>query len=1253
MSLLNPWELIPKVNIKAPTIESAKALPKLAKVPPLVTRKATGLLGRFIPSPVKEVIPKAQQEEKFRAGLEEPAKKVGEFFARPVVAAAQAIMSRPETFKAMLTEPNKLMALKTILTEKPKDVAPIQNKYLGEEPVTGLKESKVVGGISKLLSKFTSKVGISEETTRRGVEATALPLLALFADPGLGSVGSKATKKLLEEGAAKLGKETLGKILKEEGAAGVERALKNVVEGVAGKVTGRNVIKRGVIESPFQEALPRETQNILKEVPTVPTEVKTVESLVPEAKLGEEVAVAGEKELVDKAGNIRMDKIAAPEDVKEVIRATAKASAPEIETATRGVVKQAETRRMAEQLGMTYDTILERKVGEAYNAEQMKAASDLMVRSADDVVKAETKYVESGMDEDLVDYMLTLNKHSMIQASVSGAKAEIGRALAIQKLTSQATKKQDLINNLFELMGGKEITEKIAKQLADAARIAKETGDYRAYYGLIRQFNKPSFGEKTYEFWLNSILSGIKTHVVNTTSNLYKAVTGVADRYAQALIELPLGSKKTVTFSEANQYAMGSIKGLTDGVARALKIIKYGPEPETLGKLDIRKLPAIGGMFGEVVRTPTKLLAAEDEFFKAISGTAEMYAQAYRTAYKEGKRGQSVLARAEELMLNPTEGMMKMVKQTELEATFQQDLGRMGKSIMTLRNTWPGVKYIIPFIKTPTNIFKTALKGSPLGFLETAAKIYKGAPTQEITKSAAQATVGSVIAAGLMLGYQQGIITGQRPSDPTKGEAFDRAGKLPTSIKIGDRYFSVARLEPLATIWNGIAGVAEMIDSGQDPSSAIASLTGIMVDQMGDKTFMQGLSEIFSVISARSPEERNYYIKRVIQNGITGFVPNVIAAPVQAIDPNVRDVRSDSIPDQMLNAIMVKLPWVNQLVPEKLDVFGYPIKKSGSILERMISPISTNVEKNDPLELEMDRLDVTLSQVDRGKTVGGVHGKLSYDMLRSFIKDEGQIGKALLTKMISLPGYQNMNDEDKANAIKTIMSDVRKMITEERTGELLLNVVGIDSKLDNQATVDQFNAAYKEIIATDEWKNLPPEEKIRMVIEDYSNMILKNAGADPRKREEVKESVQKADERQKETIDKKFDKIDVIWGTQENGKPTIAERHNNPGNLVYANQTGAKKGEYKGDGVYWARFKTPQKGLEALYKQIKLEQDRDLTLSEMMHKYAPSFENDTTGYIEKLVAETGYKPSDSTRGMNTEILTQLIVKFDSGTKIKF
>ena len=104
--------------------------------------------------------------------------------------------------------------------------------------------------------------------------------------------------------------------------------------------------------------------------------------------------------------------------------------------------------------------------------------------------------------------------------------------------------------------------------------------------------------------------------------------------------------------------------------------------------------------------------------------------------------------------------------------------------------------------------------------------------------------------------------------------------------------------------------------------------------------------------------------------------------------------------------------------------------------------------------------------------------------------------------------------------------------------------------------------------------------------------------------------------------------------------------NNNPGNLRFAGQDGAVKG--KGG---FARFNSPEDGLNALTNQIKLDASRGHTLSTFINKFAPPTENDTKLYIQQAMKALGVTKDTPISQIPLDKLTKFVAQKESSTKV--
>jgi len=96
--------------------------------------------------------------------------------------------------------------------------------------------------------------------------------------------------------------------------------------------------------------------------------------------------------------------------------------------------------------------------------------------------------------------------------------------------------------------------------------------------------------------------------------------------------------------------------------------------------------------------------------------------------------------------------------------------------------------------------------------------------------------------------------------------------------------------------------------------------------------------------------------------------------------------------------------------------------------------------------------------------------------------------------------------------------------------------------------------------------------------------------------------------------------------------PTVSQRCNNPGNLMYVGQPGAVPYPVTGtDGKVrkYARFRSVVDGWGGLKRQVQLDASRGLTLAEFINKYAPASDlNNPTSYAATVAKRLNVAVTD-------------------------
>ncbi|MBK7162642.1 MAG: hypothetical protein IPH79_09165 [Sphingomonadales bacterium] len=122
----------------------------------------------------------------------------------------------------------------------------------------------------------------------------------------------------------------------------------------------------------------------------------------------------------DFAGNINLTKLESPQDIARALAQTE--SRVGFDAATRGRVTQAETERLASELGMTADNLLTRRKGQALNAEEALAARQILAKSGNELVNMarKVKGMENPGDDVAADFQTAWVRHAAIQEQVAG-----------------------------------------------------------------------------------------------------------------------------------------------------------------------------------------------------------------------------------------------------------------------------------------------------------------------------------------------------------------------------------------------------------------------------------------------------------------------------------------------------------------------------------------------------------------------------------------------------------------------------------------------------------------------------------------------------------------------------------------------------------------------------------------------------------------------------------------------------------------
>lgn len=716
--------------------------------------------------------------------------------------------------------------------------------------------------------------------------------------------------------------------------------------------------------------------------------------------------------VVSKVGNVRVDKLDSPHDIGQALK-VADNVAGGFDAAKRGKISFAETQALAQDLGMTADDLIARRKGQAFNAEEAYAARAILAKSGSELVALARRIQRAGDDpgsELFATFQKALVRHTAIQEQVSGATAEAGRALSAFRMMANS---KDAPGRILEGMVNSGGGPGRLKQAADAIiDLEADPGNLNKF---IEKVNKPKLKDKLVEVWYNFLLSGPQTHVVNTLSNTLTSLGQIPEHAVAAGVgaarrALRRDAADRVLFSEVGARSVGLLQGTKEGLRMFATALRTGEPADFVTKLEHQGQKAVSGLKGEVLRLPSRFLTAEDELFKGIARRMELSGQAIRKASKEGLKGQEAKDRAAELMANPTDDMMLSALEYGRYATFQSKLGPFASKIAAATNEYPILKLVLPFVRTPTNLFKFFVERSPAAPLmrEFRKDFMAGGAKRDL--AIAKVMVGSGMGAVVAEMAGKGLITGSPPKDDNKRRLIEADGWQPYSVKIGDRYYSYKRLDPFALTIGAAADFATLSDGMTDKQldNQAGIITSSIIGNLSNKTWLSGVSDMLAALD--DPERFGSSFLKRLAGSMT--VPTGVAQIARSMDPVGRET-----PD-IASAIQNRLPGLSDNLLPKRDVWGQPIVSEGGVGPDILSPIWTKADKNDPITREALRVDATISKPQKGDLTAE-----QYDRLQEVA---GSVGRKWLGQLIASPEYQALDTESQADEIGDVMKRARK-----------------------------------------------------------------------------------------------------------------------------------------------------------------------------------------------------------------------------------
>jgi hypothetical protein len=676
-----------------------------------------------------------------------------------------------------------------------------------------------------------------------------------------------------------------------------------------------------------------------------------------------------------------------------------------ISDAKRGQITLATQKQMADALGLLPEDLIARQSGQALNAEQIIAAGQLMQASDERLLQLAIeaqKPTASAVDAMKVNEALIT--HMALIEQFLGASGEAGRALGALRVVHQQgpLSRARGLQVLLQEHGGEEGMKRLSQMITDLNAAGKPPGAINA--ALSRgwyRWSKDAIQEAT----AMGYLWRPTTQVRNIVGNVAMAIQQGIDRSAAEKFATVLGQEATVAPGEAMAYVRGQLSSLGEAFRTAGKAFTTGErqfEPLLTGTpieqaqargvsaasvAQQRRLSAAATQaftdspFGKVIdfvggvqRLPGRFLQAEDDFFKVIGYAGEIEAQAHRAAMAQGLAGKDYADAVATMISNPPENVKLAAVDHALYATFNNNPGKFASDIMRARNNFLPMYMMIPYVRTPTNLFRVAMEHSPIApaLEQWRADIASGGAAQSL--ALAKMATGSAAMALLYDFAHNGHLTGPMRGEKAYSEAQRGMGIRPMSVRIGKLNVEISGLGQLAPMIAFAGAVNELMankdihpegyDSIDEWSGAVGS---ILAYSTADQSYLQGLGKVFGAISDSAKTgaggAMGAYIRDLASSQMN-LIPGVgLARSVgSAMDPQQRQIAT------FMDALLYKdIPGLSDKLIPMRDVFGHEIAQQpagrGGQLYNYISPFRLSWQNDHPAFNEMVRLHTGLERI--------------------------------------------------------------------------------------------------------------------------------------------------------------------------------------------------------------------------------------------------------------------------------------------------
>ena len=573
---------------------------------------------------------------------------------------------------------------------------------------------------------------------------------------------------------------------------------------------------------------------------------------------------------------------------------------------------------------------------------------------------------------------LSLSKNSFAgEAEMTAREFEADDAITSRRLRKWATDVKDAYRR-----GDPEAVDKmraLIRSMVLAGGDPSKTVNFAAT--AMRMFVKT----QTSNFY-NSILSGTKT-LIRNASNAYRlveaplsmAIVGAA-KQDPAIVKAAFAGFSAISKSTSEAFRVAA-RTWQVGIPAQSSPYRVLQDSESLAMLQAMEMTAktdgekltVGFLkaqyrFAEYTSYPSKMLMSMDDAFKTVIARQRIAEMATYKAMTEAKTPTDVADYLKKYTdeysqyIDPQTGLIKEKGLQEYAdiGTFQNNPGEqfnnLSRTMEDLPYLGPIGKQIVPFIRTPANIFAYQLEHLPL--TNRFSKQYQDAMASEdplrIAEYEGRQAVGVMTIAAIAPLTYSGLVTGNYPLDPKERQRWKMLGIKARSFVVNGQYVSYNTLEPLSNIIAATADITQLTKLGAvDAAERLMGTLGLaFAASFTEKSYFSGLQALGDFLS---PET---WTDKTVMRGLLSAVNNNIGlaglrrAMSNSMNPYMREFSNE-----YERTFMAAIPGYALTRPIQIDVLtGKPLGSRGNLGLDMVNsvwnanvPFEVSPENKDPV----------------------------------------------------------------------------------------------------------------------------------------------------------------------------------------------------------------------------------------------------------------------------------------------------------------